>query len=99
MSAVRSTSSCPIVCCGKYGVFIRRSTPQQVRDFLNERLQIELPEEEAGNIAFHLVNAQTENPDMERTMQAMRMLKDIYGIIQLSFGRRLTRIRCIMRDF
>ena len=62
---------------------------QQVRDFLNERLQIELPEEEAGNIAFHLVNAQTENPDMERTMQAMRMLKDIYGIIQLSFGRKI----------
>lgn len=62
---------------------------QQVRNFLNDRLNIELPEEEAGNIAFHLVNAQTENSSMERTMQAMRMLKDIYGIIQKSSGSQI----------
>lgn len=62
---------------------------QQVRNFLNHRLNIELPEEEAGNIAFHLVNAQTENSSMERTMQAMRMLKDIYGIIQKSSGSQI----------
>lgn len=62
---------------------------QQLREFLNERLGIQLPEEEAGNIAFHLVNAQTENPDMERTMQAMRMLKDIYNIVQLSCGQKV----------
>lgn len=62
---------------------------QQLREFLNERLGIQLPEEEAGNIAFHLVNAQTENPDMERTMQTMRMLKDIYNIVQLSCGQKV----------
>lgn len=62
---------------------------EQIRALLSARLDIELPPEEAGNIAFHLVNAQTENPDMERTMQAMRMLKDMYGIIQMSFGRAI----------
>lgn len=65
------------------------ATGEQIRALLNERLDIELPPEEAGNIAFHLVNAQTENPDMDRTMQAMRMLKDMYGIIQMSFGRTI----------
>ncbi len=56
---------------------------------LNERLQMELPEEEAGNIAFHLVNAKTENPDMEQTMQAVRMLKDIFNIVQYTFANRI----------
>ena len=32
---------------------------ERVLAFLNKELSIELPEEEAGNIAFHLVNAQS----------------------------------------
>lgn len=56
---------------------------------MNERLGVELPEEEAGNIAFHLVNAQTENPDMEQTLLVMRMLKDIFNIVQFSFPQRI----------
>lgn len=62
---------------------------QELSDYLNQRLGIELPESEAGNIAFHLVNAQTENPDMERTLLALRMLKDIYKIVQLSCGQKI----------
>ena len=53
---------------------------------INERLHVTLPEEEAGNIAFHLVNAQTENPNMEQTLLAVRMLKDIFRIVQFSFA-------------
>ena len=48
-----------------------------------------MPEEEAGNIAFHLVNAQTENPDMEQTLLVMRMLKDIFNIVQFSFPQKI----------
>lgn len=58
-------------------------------EYLNRRLNIELPEEEAGNIAFHLVNAQTENPDMEQTILAVRMMKDISNIVQISFPNRI----------
>ncbi len=57
----------------------------QLTEELNRKLEIELPEEEAGNIAFHLVNAQTENPDMEHTLMAVRMLKDIFNIVKFSF--------------
>ncbi|WP_294569975.1 PRD domain-containing protein [uncultured Subdoligranulum sp.] len=62
---------------------------QQICAFLNERLDLDLPAEEAGNIAFHLVNAQTENPDMTHTLQAVRMLKDIYNIVALSCGQSI----------
>ncbi len=58
-------------------------------DSLNEKLRVHLPEEEAGNIAFHLVNAQTENPDMERTMLAVRMLKDISNIVLFTFPEKI----------
>ena len=58
-------------------------------EYLNQRLQISLPEEEAGNIAFHLVNAQTENPNIEQTIQEVRMLKDIFNIVQYSFANRI----------
>lgn len=57
----------------------------KLTDYLNHQLGIELPEEEAGNIAFHLVNAQTENPDMEQTLMIIRMLKDIFNIVKFSF--------------
>lgn len=57
----------------------------KIRNFLNEQLNIDLPEEESGNIAFHIVNARTQNPNMEKTICAIKLLKDIYGIIQLYF--------------
>lgn len=56
---------------------------------LNQRLKVDLPEEEAGNIAFHLVNAQTENPNMEQTLLVVRMLKDIFSIVQFSFSNSI----------
>lgn len=63
----------------------------QLTEYLNQRLGISLPEEEAGNIAFHLVNAQTENPNMEQTMLAIRMLKDIFNIVQFSFTQEIRK--------
>lgn len=65
------------------------SVGEKIRNFLNKQLNIDLPEEESGNIAFHIVNARTQNPNMEKTMCAVKLLKDIYGIIQLSFGKQI----------
>ena len=65
----------------------------QVLDFLNKRLKKELPEEEAGNIAFHLVNAQMEQSDKdagaENGMLMVKMLKDIFQIVQLYNRKQL----------
>lgn len=54
-------------------------------NYLNEKFDIDLPEEEAGNIAFHFVNAQTNEQDMYRTMMITNMLKDILNIVKLHF--------------
>ncbi|WP_315076626.1 BglG family transcription antiterminator LicT [uncultured Clostridium sp.] len=54
--------------------------------YINDKLKVKLPEEEAGNIAFHVVNAQTDEAEMQNTMLTIRMLKDIFNIIQYNFG-------------
>lgn len=51
-------------------------------------LGISLPLEEAGNIAFHLVNAQAETNKMDETIQSIRMLKDILAITSHSFPEK-----------
>ena len=54
--------------------------------YINKTLRIDLPEEEAANIAFHLVNAQTDEQEMQNTLLTIKMLKDIFNIIQYNFG-------------
>lgn len=47
---------------------------------INQKLQIELPEDEAGFLALHLANATNNN--MQSTMQSAGMIKDILNIIK-----------------
>lgn len=49
---------------------------------INKVLNINLPEEEAGNIAFHIVNAQSDSAEMENTILMVKMMKDILNIIK-----------------
>lgn len=58
---------------------------------INQQLNIELPEEEIGNIAFHLVNAQTDAQQMASTLLSVKMLKDIFNIIQYHFAITLDK--------
>lgn len=53
---------------------------KRVLDFLNKELELELPEEEAGNIAFHLVNAQPGQKDMGNTIMGIKMQKNIFNL-------------------
>lgn len=62
---------------------------KKVLSFLNEKLSIELPDEEAGNIAFHLVNAQSDQNDMGNTILGIKMQKNIFNIIQVTFQKKL----------
>ncbi|MBM7345233.1 beta-glucoside operon transcriptional antiterminator [Pantoea coffeiphila] len=64
---------------------------QQAVNTLNQRLSITLPEEEAGNIAFHLVNGQTDVLNMESTLLSVKMLKDIFNIIKYHFRVEIDR--------
>lgn len=53
---------------------------------INEKLNVNLPEEEAGNIAFHLVNAKSDEMSMENTLLTVKLIKDIVAIIQYHFS-------------
>ncbi|MDF2788256.1 MAG: transcription antiterminator [Neobacillus sp.] len=56
---------------------------------LNKHLHINLPEEEAGNIAFHLVNAKNEEENFENTVLAVTILKDILNIVRYQLNVKL----------
>ena len=49
---------------------------------IKEKIGIQLPEEEASNIAFYLVNAQSSALKMGETILSITMLKEILNIIQ-----------------
>lgn len=60
-------------------------------DKINDILNINLPEEEAGNIAFHIVNAKSENAEMENTILMVKMMKDILNIIRYDLNVNLDK--------
>ncbi|MEN8078569.1 PRD domain-containing protein [Clostridioides difficile] len=75
---------------------------------INDVLNISLPEEEAGNIAFHIVNAQSDNAKMENTILMVKMMKDILNIIKydlkitldkdsLSYSRFITHLQFFLQ--
>ncbi|WP_159868747.1 MULTISPECIES: PRD domain-containing protein [unclassified Raoultella] len=74
---------------------VRRFYPQQFRvaseavAMIHQQYGIALPEEEAGNIAFHLVNGQSEGDDVAQTMQSVKMLKDIFSLVQYHFKQEI----------
>lgn len=55
---------------------------------INQELDTQLPEEEAGNIAFHIVNAQEDHGNMEETILFIRMLKDILMLLNYLFPEK-----------
>ncbi|MTD38089.1 PRD domain-containing protein [Erwinia sp. CPCC 100877] len=54
---------------------------------LKDRLNIDFPDSEAGFIAFHIVNSEQANGNMEVTMSATEMVRDILTIISRYFGK------------
>ncbi|WLI78965.1 transcriptional antiterminator BglG [Kosakonia sp. H02] len=54
---------------------------QQAREILAKRLDVELPEDEAGFIALHLVTAQL-NSEMPEVMHITKVMQEILHIVQ-----------------
>ncbi|QYK69356.1 Transcription antiterminator LicT [Paenibacillus sp. S02] len=52
---------------------------------IEKRIGLDLPEEEAANIAFHLVNAQQTDNNMNQVLLMTNMVKDILNIIKLHY--------------
>ncbi|NES53697.1 PRD domain-containing protein, partial [Escherichia coli] len=54
---------------------------KQALAIIAEKLGVQFSENEAGFIAFHIVNAEQGNGNMEVTMEATKMVRDILTII------------------
>ncbi|MFP1647606.1 BglG family transcription antiterminator LicT [Enterococcus mundtii] len=59
---------------------------KQALQLVEEKLGVTLPADEAGFIAFHFVNSEQGNGDMQVTMAATKMVRDILSIISKFFG-------------
>ncbi|MHC5373063.1 PRD domain-containing protein [Enterococcus sp. LJL120] len=56
---------------------------------LNQTYQIDLPEEEASNIAFHLINAQVSQTDAADGFRYAKMTGEIVNLVRYSIQREL----------
>ena len=57
-------------------------------DYINKRLDIQLPEDEAGFIALHFVNASYKETTM-KSVESTRIIKDVLNIIKYYFAIEL----------
>lgn len=55
-------------------------------DLLSKMIDIKLPEEEAANIAFHIINAQSEINDSRDSMKYAKMIGGIVNLVRYSIG-------------
>ncbi|MCI4168266.1 BglG family transcription antiterminator [Bacillus spizizenii] len=66
------------------------SEEYQVGEFavklINEKLHIDLPIEEAANIAFHLINAQGEQKESKDGMKFAKMIGSIVNLVRYTFN-------------
>lgn len=58
-------------------------------ELLSEITEIKLPEEEAANIAFHLINAQSQSNDSRDSMKYAKMIGGIVNLVRYSIGSDL----------
>lgn len=65
------------------------SVGQLGRQLVQDKLGVSLPEEEAANIAFHIVNASKDEVTYYDAMQAAKLIASIASIVTYSTGTKL----------
>ena len=50
--------------------------------YIKEKIGVELPKDEAASIALHLVNAETQNGNLDKTIQKQKYLKILQKLFQ-----------------
>ncbi len=71
---------------------------------VKEQTGVEIPEDEAGNIAFHFINAQEDHPYNEKNRKIKQLTEDVLDIVKyyyqlvydedsIAYSRYLTHIR------
>ena len=62
---------------------------KEALNLIENHLHVCLPEDEAGFIALHLVNATIEGGSMDQTKEMMRIIQDITGIVHYHFNLQI----------
>lgn len=61
-------------------------------NYINEQMSIHLPDDEAGNIAFHFINAQQINQNKSfDSIMIVKTIKEIISIIEYHFAIKIDR--------
>lgn len=75
-----------------YTLEMKKFNPQEFQvgeyavNLMRERLELEIPEDEAGNIAFHFINAQFNHPYNSQNLLISRTLDAVLDIVKYAFG-------------
>lgn len=60
---------------------------EKVLDLVKEETGVGLKEDEAGFIALHIVNSETEDAKLEETMEITRIVQEITKVVRFHFGK------------
>ena len=75
-----------------YTLEMKKFNPQEFQvgeyavNLMRERLDLEIPADEAGNIAFHFINAQFNHPYNSQNLLISRSLDAVLDIVKYAFG-------------
>ena len=58
-------------------------------NLINEVIDMKLPEEEAANIAFHIINAQSQSNESRDSMKYAKLIGGIVNLVRYSIGKDL----------
>ncbi|AZK45127.1 BglG family transcription antiterminator LicT [Paenibacillus lentus] len=58
-------------------------------DIIETKMGVRLPEDEAGSIALHFVNAQQKGQDMKQTYTMTKIVNDLSNIVKYHFGIKI----------
>lgn len=76
---------------------VQRFYPREYRlgrravTLVRSRLGVELPEAERTNIALHVINSESERPDMARTKQAAEVIAEVVAVVERELGVSLDK--------
>lgn len=60
-------------------------------DIIEANLGVRLPDDEASSIALHLVNARMNQGEMSQTMEVVKIVRGILGIVTFFFGQEFDK--------
>lgn len=67
------------------------SIAKEALHLVRDRLQVDLPEEEAISIALHFITAESEVGDMHSTILTAKVISEISGLVEQTLGVKLDK--------